>query len=46
MFEGLPVQESICMSTAVGNAYTLGKNVVSVMRFKCLKACQFRKVYV
>ena len=25
MFEGLQVQESICMSTAVGNAYTLGK---------------------
>ena len=26
VFEGLPVQESLCMSTAVGNAYT-GSNV-------------------
>ena len=25
VFESLPVQENTCTSTAVGNAYTLGK---------------------
>ena len=41
VYEDLPVQESTCMSTAVGNEYT-GLNVLTVMRFNCLKAWKFR----
>ena len=41
VYEDLPVQESTCTSTAVGNEYT-GLNVLTVMRFNCLKAWKFR----